>query len=105
MVNKLFIAIILIGFGTFANAGDPTRPLLPTAKSATTNNQPGRKVAQPLTAIFIRGDTRSAIIEGKSYRVGDYYRGNRVTKIYKNKVLLRSNEGSFQLTLISKIKK
>lgn len=104
MVKQILI-IFLSGFAGLALASDPTRPILPGAQVAkTTVNEKG-KSKQPLTAIITRNKSRTAIIEGDSYKVGDRYRGNKILKIFNNKVLLSSSTGNFYLTLISKIKK
>ncbi len=107
MVNKLnkLLLILICVFVLAAQAKDPTRPLMSGVGKTIqkTNNKTVSK--QPLTAIFIRNKQTVAMIEGKLYSKGDYYRGSRILKIHKDKVLLRSIDGSFQLTLIPKIKK
>lgn len=86
-------------------AKDPTRPLLPNHKSGSTEKPKSAPAKQPLTAVITRNNQRFAIIEGKSYRTGDYYRGNRIVNIFKDRVLLNSSSGNIQLTFIPKIKK
>ena len=105
MVDKLIVAIICLMFTCQALASDPTKPQIFVNKTKTvsnTNTKP--KVQQPLTAIFTKNRQRSAMIEGKLYRSGEYYKGSKIIKIEQDKVLLVSSEGSLQLTLIPTIK-
>jgi len=89
----------------FLLAKDPTRPLLYNQPSATTKKVKAIKSKQPLTAIFTRSQQRFAIIDGKHYKTGDYYHGDRIIKIDPDKVFLSASSGRYQLILIPKIKK
>gem|GEM_PF-6444851 len=101
---KIILIIFMLFFISATLANDPTRPPIKNQKTAVKKSV-SAKTKQPLTAIFIRNNRRVAMLDGKLYRPGEYYRGSRIINIDHDKVLLRSNEGNFQLTLIPKIKK
>ena len=104
MAKFILIFLILLNSQSAFAFGDPTRPPMNNVDrqpvvNRTINNP------QPLTAIFNRGKKRFAIIEDQIYYVGDRYQGAQIIKISDDKVLLRSAEGTRQLTLIHSIKK
>ena len=86
-------------------AKDPTRPQIPTSAKGENNSAITVRVEQPLTAIFIKNKKRFAMIEGKIYQAGEYYKESRIVSIEQDKVLLNSSQGNFHLTLIPNIKK
>jgi hypothetical protein len=106
LIKKILLTCLLnfVVLGS-VNATDPTRPF--TAKSSKVVSKVSQKATtrQPLTAIFVRNKRAMAMIEGRLYSKNDYYRGSRIIKILKDKVLLKSSDGNFQLTLIPQIKK
>jgi hypothetical protein len=101
----IFYAFAIAFSAEKAKANDPTRPFMSESGKPKSKMRKKITVKQPLTAIFIRNKRPMAIIEGKLYSKNDYYRGSQITKILKDKVLLKSSDGNFQLTLIPKIKK
>ncbi len=106
LVDKAII--IVFGFFVFCtplSAKDPTRPQIAVKVKNADTKAVSVKVEQPLTAIFIKNKTRFAMIEGKIYQAGEYYRDSRIVNIEQDKVLLRSSQGNFHLTLIPNIKK
>jgi hypothetical protein len=107
VARKITITLIflLLVFSLSAKAIDPTKPLIPGAGKVTSKIIKKNVFKQPLTAIFTKNNKAMAMIEGKLYSVGDLYRDARITKIYKDKVLLSSKNGNTHLTLIPKIKK
>lgn len=102
---KYFITLSLSIICFSVNAGDPTRPLIPSQSTvkSTPNSKP--KTKQPLKAIFSRGNKRYAIIEDKVYYRGDRYRGSRIIAIQSDKVILQTSKGKQYLTLIKNVKK
>jgi hypothetical protein len=104
VVRSVFILALLIVSLPAMGFGDPTRPPMKNAVSQPTASRASDN-PQPLTAIFNRGNKRYAIIEDKIYYVGDSYHGERVVSIGEDNVLLRSSDGTRQLTLIQNIKK
>jgi len=104
-VGKIIFVVTLLALSASAIAfSDPTRPP-GYAQSAPKTSKTISKSKQPLTAIFTKGKKRFAIIEDTIYRTGDTYRDAKIIRISSDKVLLRSAEGTRQLTLIPNIKK
>ena len=100
IVLILFMLVITPVFGN-----DPTRPFSALQQSSNKRLNHSVKRQQKLSAIFKRNNKSTAIIGQKSYHVGDFYRGNKILKIYPDRVLLKNGQGRFHLTLIPKIKK
>lgn len=105
MDKKIAIVFFCLLFVSPVFAKDPTRPLTHTVVRNENSVSAPAKAEQPLTAIFIRNNKRFAVIEGKIYQAGEYYRDSRILNIYQDKVLLSASQGHFQLTLIPNIKK
>jgi MSHA biogenesis protein MshK len=75
---------------------DPTKPLTYSAKSE-------QKYQFNLQAIYNRGTTRSAVVNGKSLVVGDIFQGYRVSVIAAQSIKLVSSEGSLNINLREKV--
>lgn len=97
--------MLIFGFSLCVFAKDPTQPISDHSVKATAKKIVSSRVQQPLTAIFTKKNGRQAVIEGRIYKVGEYYAGNKIIKIYQDSVLLNSSNGNFHLTLIPNIKK
>ncbi len=46
-----------------------------------------------LNAVFITGQSKYAVINGKQYRVADFVQGNKVILISQNQVILNTDSG------------
>ena len=97
--------VLNINFNILAAGQDPTRPLMIEEKFKKTDKKSTKKVMQPLTAIFVASKSSSAIIEGKIYHIGEYYKDGKIINIYHDKIVLQSSAGNYDLTLIPNIKK
>jgi MSHA biogenesis protein MshK len=71
---------------------DPTRP--PAAAGLARDAAPAPDAAPVLQSVQVgKAQRRSAVIDGESVRVGEHFRGARVTRIADNEVeLLRGRE-------------
>ena len=102
--HSLMVALLALVCCPLASSKntDPTRP-----DTATSSQGSGkRKIRKAkLSAIFVRNDSRQAIINGKLYRVGDFFQGQKVKSIHPTRVALIGAQGTYYLTLIDKIKK
>ena len=91
------IGLLLLMSLAHAELGDPTRPsnALPivgnTASSAVLH----------VSAVFISGDRRIAVVNGQRVRVGDSISGATVSSIDRNKVSFVRGERSFSVSLLS----
>lgn len=81
------------------NLVDPTRPNINTGANKAL--QPVNKPKYVLNAVFIAGDNKSAVINGKRYQQGQDVRGSKLILISQNKVVLDSQEGRKTLLMIN----
>lgn len=84
---------------------DPTKPALYSSDVEEVAIESGSISKQRLTAIFIRRNTRNAIINDTFYKKGDYVSGRKIISIESGRVILKNSQGTTQLNLISPIKK
>ena len=105
MVKFFILFFLFILSVNLVLAEDPTRPPQSIKSKAYVKKPSVKKFIQPLTAIFIYHNKSTAIIENKTYQVGQFYKGNKILKIQSDRVLLQSTKRKFYLTLIPKIKK
>lgn len=93
----LLAVALLAGHAASADLNDPTRPSYvlqsPGAQAAPTSLR--------VSAVFISGDRRIAVINGQRVRVGDEVAGARVSAIAKNKVTLVRGERTFDVSLLN----
>jgi len=85
-------------------ASDPTRPQLPGEPTINEESSSSAPIKPSLTGIFKRNGKYFAIIEGKNYKKGDYYRNHQLTQIDNDSVQLSSKNGTINLRLIPKVK-
>lgn len=89
---------------TASAAGDPTKPSSykpsKVAEKATI-----KQVVPVLSGIFYKDQRYFAILDDKKYQVGEHYGENKVIKITADRVVLRSQNGTYQLKLFDPIKK
>jgi len=108
-VVKFYLFIIVII--SLSNASviakaikDPTKPKLQNVTS-TKKSTSNKNNKQLLTAIFLKKGNYQAIINDKLYRRGDFFGNKKIISIKSNKVVLKNEQGTSQLTLISPFKK
>ena len=99
-VNSLvFLLAVLVGLSQGDTlASDPTRPDIVAPKAA----KPGQMRALKLTMIRTSDKGSQAVINGRSYVVGDRVGGYQVKKIGTADVVLQNNKGTVRLSLITK---
>jgi hypothetical protein len=84
--------ILLVAFTSTAKTlVDPTRP---SANSSIGKaKQSAGETVFVLNAVFINGDSKLAVINGKHYQQGQNVLGNKLILISRNKVVLDSQHG------------
>lgn len=92
MRKSLFVLFVSLFFSQVAFAQkmvDPTKPQGFIAGAAT-GEQAGSTIGSSLvvSAVFIKGDSKRAVINGDSVIEGQSWKGNTVKKIHKNGVVL-----------------
>jgi len=93
-------ALALALAGAAADAGelaDPTRP--EWRAQAAPAPEPAAPVAWTLTLVKIRGDARSAVLNGERVHEGDRIAGARVKRILPSSVLLETGHGEARVRL------
>ena len=86
------------------NIVDPTKPINDDINQSSTNDD-SKNDQQVLTAIFIKQGLKQAVINNHLYKKGDYFNGNKIISIKKNKVILKKDFKESELLLIQPIKK
>lgn len=99
---RLLLCLLMICFNSSVEAFDPTKPQL--GVSQTKKKSQSKPATQPLTGIFKKGNSYMAVLEGKTYKKGDRFRGSRITKITRTYLLLSDGKGVRRLNLITKFK-
>ena len=100
MHKSLLIAAPLLALVfTSANAelDDPTRPSYPLAETATATAGATLRVS----AVFISGDRRIAVINGQRFREGESVAGAIVSTIARNEVSFVRGDRAFSVSLLS----
>ena len=95
-LSSCMALMFLTGF-TFAQdrpLEDPMRPYVPAPGTRTEIEDAPR-----VSAILISESRRVAVIDGRSYRVGDRFNGARITRIDAKSVHLRRDDRDFVMEL------
>jgi hypothetical protein len=94
-VNKLLLAIVLLVLPVFSHSDSMRDPTTPLRYSLAKNND----VSLNLQAIFMRGESLTAIVNGTVVRSGDKISGWNITKINRNEVVFSRGNKSISRTL------
>jgi len=95
----LLLLSLALGASPLSHAGDPTRPQWGQPSVSTVT-----KKGEGLTAIFTGQNGNKALIDGKVYKQGEYYQGQKILRIERHRVKLQGDQGIQYLTLIKKVK-
>lgn len=88
---------LLVGAMAQAGLGDPTRPsyALPVSEGVVASAE------LRVSAVFISGDRRIAVINGQRLRVGESVGGATISEIASNKVSFVRGDRTFSVPLLS----
>ena len=84
----------------FAGLADPTQPLY---GAAATRAQ--RPTGSALQSTFVSANQRRAVINGRTYKVGDKYGGGMITDIRPYEVVVKQANHETRLRLLPKLAK
>lgn len=100
-MHKLLLTAALLTALVFTPANaeldDPTRPSYAVAETATTTAGATLRVS----AVFISGDRRIAVINGQRFREGESVAGAVVSAITRNEVSFVRGDRAFSVSLLS----
>jgi hypothetical protein len=83
-----------------AGLADPTQPLYGAATGGAQ-----RPVGSALQSTFISASQRRAVINGRTYKVGDKYGGGTITDIQPFEVVVKKTDRETRLRLLPKLAK
>jgi len=96
---SLFLALVLLPTAaSSAELSDPTRPGYVTG-SAQDVGAPA--AALTLSAVFISGDTRIAVVNGRRVRIGETVGGALVRGIERDRVSFTRGDRTFSVSLLA----
>ena len=81
---------------------DPTRPAFGVTGAAGTT---GRPASSALQSTFISASQRRAVINGRSYKVGDSYGGGKIADIQPYEVVVKQANRETRLRLLPRLAK
>ena len=102
------MALCLTGFmasalaDALAGRADPTRPAYSVAATGAVAARP---TGPALQSTFISASQRRAVINGRSYKVGDSYGGGKITDIQTYEVVVKQANRETRLRLLPKLAK
>ena len=106
-VLRVVVAVIgLAGIATnsladdFAGLADPTQPLHDAAVTSTQ-----RPTGSALQSTFVSASQRRAVINGRTYRIGDKFGGGMITDIQPYEVVVKQANRETRLRLLPKLAK
>lgn len=94
---SLLLILCLFVVQAVAQSADPTAPLL---SSKQVNNDVVKK-SLVLESIIKGKKIKSAIINGKLMKVGDYIGSHKLISVNRSSVILRSESGRIKLSIFS----
>lgn len=101
-LRAFLLACLLVSLGAVgaaaAELADPTRP---TRTLPATPGSPQAAAALRVSAIFISGERRIAVVNGRSVRVGETIGGATVQRIERDRVSFLRGGRTFSVTLLS----
>ncbi len=86
----------------FAGLADPTQPAYGMATGAGTAARP---TGSALQSTFVSASQRRAMINGRTYKVGDKYGGGIITDIQPYEVVVKKTNNETRLRLLPKLAK
>jgi hypothetical protein len=106
-VLRVVVAVLgLAGIATssladdFAGLADPTQPLYGAAAGGAQ-----RPTGSALQSTFISASQRRAVINGRTYKVGDKYGGGTISDIQPFEVVVKKTDRETRLRLLPKLAK
>ena len=106
-VLRVVVAVIgLVGIAAnsladdFTGLADPTQPLYGAAAGRTQ-----RPTGSALQSTFISASQRRAVINGRTYKIGDKYGGGIITDIQPYEVVIKKTNNETRLRLLPKLAK
>jgi hypothetical protein len=106
VLRAVWVAAGLAGIVTssladdFAGLADPTQPLYGAAVTSTQ-----RPTGSALQSTFVSASQRRAVINGRTYRVGDKFGGGMITDIQPYEVVVKQANRETRLRLLPKLAK
>jgi hypothetical protein len=108
-VLRVVVAVIgLVGIAAnsladdFTGLADPTQPAYGMATGA---GAAGRPTGSALQSTFVSASQRRAVINGRTYKVGDKYGGGTITDIQPYEVVVKQANRETRLRLLPKLAK
>jgi hypothetical protein len=108
-VLRVVVAVLgLAGIATnsladdFAGLADPTQPAYGMATGA---GAAGRSTGSALQSTFVSASQRRAVINGRTYKVGDKYGGGTIADIQPYEVVVKQANRETRLRLLPKLAK
>lgn len=86
----------------FAGLADPTQPVYSVAGGVGAT---GRPASSALQSTFISASRRRAVINGRSYKIGDSYGGGKIADIQPYEVVVKQANRVTRLRLLPKLAK
>jgi hypothetical protein len=86
----------------FAGLADPTQPAYSMATGAGTAT---RSTGSALQSTFVSASQRRAVINGRTYKVGDKYGGGTIMDIQPYEVVVKKTNNETRLRLLPKLAK
>lgn len=97
-VRTLLACLLLAAAPTAAELVDPMRPSY-ALPADTPSAAPASALA--VSAVFISGDRRVAVVNGQRVRIGETVGGAVVSRIERDRVSFRRGERTFDVPLLS----
>ena len=103
-ISSTFIGLVTLlllvqSAGVSGQEVDPTRPLFATSSNVIKSNSK----AMQLQSIVDNGQGATVIISGKVLKIGDHIEGYQLKSIYKNSVVLVSDEKRLTLSVFTPV--
>lgn len=105
MVRRVWLGMTMMALLSTTNVvvgkdlRDPTQPsnyISPDAKPGSTE-----KTEVKVSAIFISGDQKSAVVNGKIVKEGDDLLGAKITSITPTMIVLENERGKMELKIVT----
>lgn len=95
----LFLVLVLLpAAASRAELADPTRPGYAVG---STQDAASPAAALTLSAVFISGDTRIAVVNGRRVRIGETVDGATVSRIERDRVSFTRGDRTFSISLLA----
>lgn len=94
----ILAAVVLLAPASRAELADPTRPNFGVGPAQDAGSP---AAALTLSAVFISGDTRIAVVNGRRVRVGETVGGATVSRIERDSVSFTRGDRTFSVSLLA----